>query len=241
LNTQARRVLVVDDEEAIRLLMSNVFRGAGYTVDCAGTGREALAKLEMPRPDLITVDLMMPDTTGWELIQKVCSSGPDAPPVVVVSGQTDFDTHPLIGCVAGVVHKPFMPRELLDVCATVLRGRDDRKPEPLQAERRRVPRREFVMDVRLAANVGNPLVTGRVVDLSPLGAEIEVPAELNAGQNLRVALRFPGRVRSVLVDGRIQYCAYRDSGAWACGLEFANITPDVQRELSTLLDVPAVL
>jgi DNA-binding response OmpR family regulator len=234
---EPRRVLIVDDEEPIRLLMSNVFRSAGYVVECAGTGREALAKLQTPT-DLVTVDLVMPDVSGWDLIETVCSQ-PDAPTVVIVSGQVDIEMHPLISCVAGVVNKPFMPRELIDVCDTVLRHREDRKTVPQEVERRRVPRRDFVMDVRLAANVGNPLLTGRVVDLSPLGAEIEVPAEMNAGQSLRLALRFPGRLRPVLVDGKIQYCAYRETGAWACGLEFANVTPDVQRELSTLLDIPS--
>jgi DNA-binding response OmpR family regulator len=235
---QPRRVLIVDDEEPIRLLMSNVFRAAGYAVDCAGTGSEALARLETT-PDLVTMDLVLPDVSGWDLIASL-STQPGSPLVVIVSGQADFETHPLIGCVAGVVHKPFMPRDLIDTCDAVLRNRDREAPKPAHdVERRRVPRRDFVMDVRLAPNVGNPLVTGRVVDLSPLGAEIEIPAKMNAGQNLRVALRFPGRMRPVLVDGKIQYCAFREAGAWTCGLEFANVAPDVQRELSTLLELPA--
>src|SRR5579859_3118981 len=109
------RILVVDDEEAIRCLMSNVLRSAGYSVECAGSGREALAKLEAPGPDLVTVDIMMPDITGWELIEKLRSRA-DAPMVVVVTGRPDVENHPLVSFVAGVVRKPFMPRELLDVC-----------------------------------------------------------------------------------------------------------------------------
>jgi DNA-binding response OmpR family regulator len=234
---QSRRVLIVDDEEPIRLLMSNVFKSAGYTVDVASSGVEALAKAQAP-PDLITMDLAMPDTSGWKLIETICAR-PAAPAVVIVSGHVDVDTHPLMSCVAGVVNKPFMPRELVDVCDAVLRTRGTRTLPAHSVERRRVARRHFVMDIRVAANIGNPLVTGRVVDLSPLGAEVEVPSQMNAGQSLRLALRFPGRLRPVLVDGKIQYCAHRDTGAWTCGLEFANVTPDLQRELSTLLDVPS--
>jgi DNA-binding response OmpR family regulator len=233
---QTRRVLIVDDEEPIRLLMSNVFRSAGYTVEVASNGTEAMAKIQSPQ-DLVTMDLAMPGMSGWELIQTICAR-PQAPAVVIVSGHIEVDTHPLMSCVAGVVNKPFMPRELVDVCNAVLRGRTDRKADAHDVERRRVARRDFVMDIRVAANIGNPLVTGRVVDLSPLGAEVELPSEMNAGQNLRLALRFPGRARPVLVDGKIQYCSSRGS-SWACGLEFANVTPDIQRELTTLLDVPS--
>jgi two-component system response regulator (stage 0 sporulation protein F) len=234
---QARRILIVDDEEPIRLLMSNVFRSAGYAVDVAANGSEAMAKIQSP-PDLVTMDLAMPGMSGWELIETICAR-PQAPAVVIVSGHIDVDTHPLMSCVAGVVNKPFMPRELVDVCNAVLRGRGESKSADPGVERRRVPRRDFVMDIRVAANVGNPLVTGRVVDLSPLGAEIEVPSQMNAGQSLRLALRFPGRSRPVLVDGKIQYCAHRGTGAWSCGLEFANVNPDLQRELSTLLSIPS--
>jgi DNA-binding response OmpR family regulator len=234
---EQRRVLVVDDEESIRCLMTNVFESAGYVVTSAGTGREAFEKLT-PAPDLITVDLVMPDLTGWELIERICSR-PDAPTVVVVSGRADADSHPLRGCVAGVVRKPFMPRELLDICETVLRGREKDRPAAAErVERRRVQRRDFVMDVRVAPNVGNPMLSGKVIDLSPLGAEVELPAQMTVGQRLRLALSFPGRPRPVLVDGRIQYCATRN-GIWACGLEFANVSADLRLELANLLEIPA--
>jgi len=231
---QARRVLVVDDEETIRCLMSDVFQAAGYDVECAGTGNEAFAKLSS-QTDLVTVDLMMPDVTGWEIIERICAQ-PNAPTVVVVSGRTDVDSHPLRGCVAGVVHKPFMPRQLIEVCDAVLRDKEKSVPSA-SPERRRVARRELVMDVRVAAYVGNPLLTGKVVDLSPLGAEVELPTLMQAGERLRLALNFPGRGRPLLVDGSIQYCAPRGVG-FACGLEFANLTTDLRQELSELLDIP---
>jgi len=230
-----RRVLVIDDEEGVRCLMTDVFQSAGYTVDSAATGREALAKLEA-RPDLVTVDLMMPDVTGWEIVEKVCSQ-PNAPACILVSGRSDAETHPMRRCVAGAVQKPFAPRELLEICDMVLRERTT--TEPPETERRRVPRRDFVMDVRVAANVGMPLLNGKLVDLSPLGAEVELPASMSAGDILRLAMRFPGRGRPVFVDGRIQHCSVRD-GIWACGLEFKNISPEVSQDLQTLLDIPGL-
>jgi DNA-binding response OmpR family regulator len=233
---QQRRVLVIDDEEPIRCLMMNVFQSAGYAVELAGTGREAFEKLES-KPDLVTVDLMMPDVTGWEIIEQVCAR-PNAPTVVVVSGRADVDGHPLRNCVAGVVHKPFMPRELLDICDTVLRGRKRSAAQTI--ERRRTPRRDFVMDVRVAPAVGNPMLNAKVVDLSPLGAEIELPTSMETDSVLRLAMRFPGQGRAVFVDGTIRYCAPRDGG-WTCGLEFSNVTPQTRHELTTLLDMSAMM
>lgn len=235
--SRQRRVLVVDDEESIRLLMSNVFRAGGYAVECVGTGREALAMLDS-LPDLVTVDLTMPDIPGWVLIEKILAL-PKPPVVVIVSGRTDIGSHPLLPRVAGVVHKPFGPHHLLEICEAALADRKTKKKAAAPAvERRRVPRREIVMDVRVAAAVGNPLFTGRVVDLSPLGAEIELPTAMDAGSQLRVALRFPGRTQPVLVDGRIQYCAPRDVGAWACGLAFSEVSEDLRQQLQSLLDLP---
>ena len=233
---QNRRVLVVDDEEPVRFLMSNVFQSAGYTVDCARSGREALEKLS-PRPDLMTLDLIMPELNGWQVIEAL-SSRPDPPLVVLVSGSTDSlgDRKALPACVAGVVNKPFLPRELLDICESVLRDR--REGEAPSDDRRRMGRREIVMDVRVAPSVGSPMVKGKLTALSPLGGEIEVPHALSAGQTVRLAFRFPGRDRALLIDAQVQYCAPRQS-YWACGLEFLNVTAPVHEEMAVLLDVPA--
>jgi CheY-like chemotaxis protein len=233
-----RHVLVVDDEEPVRFLMSNVFQSAGYKVDVAKNGREALEKLA-PRPDLMTLDLMMPDVTGWEVIEKLALHA-DPPTVVLVSGATDglAERKPLPSYVGGVVNKPFLPRELLDICDSVLR--DKPRGETPGAERRRVPRRDIVMDVRVAPSVGSPMVKGKLTVLSPLGAEIELPQSMSAGQTARLAFRFPGRDRALLLDGQVQYCASRPP-LWACGLEFVTVTAAVQEELATLLNLTATV
>jgi CheY-like chemotaxis protein len=233
-----RRVLVVDDEEPVRFLMANVFQSAGYTVECADGGSDALEKLTvLGAPDLMTLDLMMPGVTGWQVIEELRSRR-NPPVVVVVSGATDgmdgqgaFPPY-----VVGVLSKPFLPRDLLDICDTVLRDKEKDKMAPESVERRRVPRRDLVMDVRVAPAVGSPMLKGRLTDLSPLGAEIVLPTSMNAGQTVRLALRFPGRERALLVDGQIQYCALRDV-QWACGLEFVNVPAHVREELALLLDL----
>jgi CheY-like chemotaxis protein len=230
-----KRVLVVDDEEPVRYLMTNVFQSAGYKVETAKNGREALAMMDGPGPDLVTLDLMMPDITGWEVIEQL-RSRPDPPTVVLVSGATDglSSRRPLPFYVGGVVNKPFLPRDLLEICDSVLRERGREAPSN---ERRRIPRRDIVMDVRVAPSVGTPMLRGKLTDLSPLGAEVEVGTSVSVGQTVRLAFRFPGRDRALLIDGKVQYSTPRGP-LWACGLEFLNIAPLVQEELGSLLDIP---
>jgi CheY-like chemotaxis protein len=239
---QQRRVLVVDDEEPVRSLLMTVFESAGYVVDSAGGGREALAKLAPPAPDIMTLDLVMPDVTGWEVVEQL-STRPDPPAVILVSGSEGIDQRlPLPSYVGGVLNKPFLPRDLLDICENVLKDKErekDKMARPQLVERRRVPRRDLIMDVRLAPSVGSPMLRGRLTDLSTLGAEVELPNSMSAGQTVRMALRFPGREHALLVDGQIQYCAMK-SMLWACGLEFVNVSAKVQAELAVLLDLKSL-
>lgn len=79
------RILVVDDDAAIRDALSGALRDAGYDVAVAADGRQALALLT-PRPALMIVDLMMPELDGWELIDELQRAAPLADvPICVLS------------------------------------------------------------------------------------------------------------------------------------------------------------
>jgi CheY-like chemotaxis protein len=67
----ARKVLIVDDEEAVRALIREMLRDAGYETCEASRGREALALVSSECPDLAVLDLMLPDITGWEVLEKL--------------------------------------------------------------------------------------------------------------------------------------------------------------------------
>jgi CheY-like chemotaxis protein len=62
-------VLIVDDEESFRDVLKCVLDGEGYRLYEAATGQEAIAKLESERPDLVLLDLNLPDTDGWGVMQ----------------------------------------------------------------------------------------------------------------------------------------------------------------------------
>ena len=73
------RLLVVDDEETILELLSGSLRLAGFEVTTAASGMEALRVAAASRPDLIMLDVMMPDGDGFEVVRRMRSSGPDVP------------------------------------------------------------------------------------------------------------------------------------------------------------------
>jgi CheY-like chemotaxis protein len=64
------QILVVEDDDAIRGLVSEVLREDGYQVREATNGADALEKLRLGRPDLIVLDLMMPVMDGWTFVEK---------------------------------------------------------------------------------------------------------------------------------------------------------------------------
>jgi CheY-like chemotaxis protein len=84
------RVLLVDDEPLFRSPAALVLRRAGYTVDCAASGEEALRLLESVRPDLIILDLMMPGIGGLAVLRRLRSDARWAGlPAVVLSAGSD--------------------------------------------------------------------------------------------------------------------------------------------------------
>ena len=81
----AARILVIDDDAGIRESLCEVLEDAGYEVVSAADGRQALGMMN-PRPDVMLVDLMMPELDGWELLDELARTAPLADiPVCVLS------------------------------------------------------------------------------------------------------------------------------------------------------------
>lgn len=115
-----RRVLIVDDEPDIRLLIRVNLIQAGYEVLEAGNGREAIDLLDREEPDLILLDLRLPGLDGWEVIEHLKEQGvADRIPVVAISAHASPTTKDRAREVGfrSYVSKPFTPEELLDVVA----------------------------------------------------------------------------------------------------------------------------
>ena len=116
---EARRgpvVLIVDDDDELREYVRVNLEPEGYTVREAGSVEEGMRLLEDARPDLILLDVMMPEVDGWEMLQRVHDRhGVGAVPVVMFSGKVDeraADEAAERGA-HGFVGKPFDPGELI--------------------------------------------------------------------------------------------------------------------------------
>lgn len=80
-----KRILVVDDEENIRLLYKEELADEGYEVSVAASAEEALAKIEAERPDLITLDIRMPGVDGIEFLRLLRERDRDLPVIIVTA------------------------------------------------------------------------------------------------------------------------------------------------------------
>ncbi len=69
------RIMVVDDEPEICEIVRNELLKEGYTVDVANSGKECLEKIKKNKPDLILLDVMMPEMDGWDVCKKIKDDG----------------------------------------------------------------------------------------------------------------------------------------------------------------------
>jgi two-component system, OmpR family, response regulator len=118
------RVLVVEDEEHIGELVSMALRYNGFDVDLAGTGHDALSQARNRRPDLIVLDVMLPDIDGFDVARRVRESdGRDRVPVIFLSAK-DTTADKVTGLTLGgddYVTKPFSVEELIARVHAVMR------------------------------------------------------------------------------------------------------------------------
>jgi len=121
----SRLVLVVDDDEEIRNLLSFLIKKEGYGVETAGDGDEAQRKALALKPDLIVLDLMLPRHGGFELLRQWQGTELSRVPIVVVTGRyTDQSTADMIRQEANVVElleKPVKTKRFLLALQRILR------------------------------------------------------------------------------------------------------------------------
>jgi DNA-binding NtrC family response regulator len=85
-------ILVVDDEHGIRELLSEILNDEGHTVELAENAAQARAARLREKPDLVLLDIWMPDTDGVTLLKEWASSGALTMPVIMMSGHATIDT-----------------------------------------------------------------------------------------------------------------------------------------------------
>lgn len=114
-------ILVADDEANIRELARLYLRKEGYRVVTVNDGAEALAKVVEDAPDLLVLDLMMPNVDGWEVCRRIRVDN-DLPILMLTARDDDIDK--IVGLEMGAddyLTKPFNPRELVARVRAILR------------------------------------------------------------------------------------------------------------------------
>ncbi|WP_035803078.1 response regulator transcription factor [Kitasatospora mediocidica] len=129
--TSAARVLVVDDDPTVAEVVTGYLLRAGYAVDRAADGHEALERAAAGRPDLVVLDLMLPGIDGLEVCRRLRAGG--AGPAVVMLTAKGEESDRILGLELGAddyVTKPFSPRELVLRIQSVLRRHAAPAPGP---------------------------------------------------------------------------------------------------------------
>jgi DNA-binding response OmpR family regulator len=177
---KAMRILIVEDEKRIADFLSRGLQGAGYAVDTAPTGSQALECIHSTDYDLVILDLMLPDMDGLQVLQRVRSRQP-GPPTLILSARGGLDDR-VKGLEQGAddyLVKPFAFVELLARVRALLR-RGQPAPEKLQVSdltldciRRKVSRagetielapKEFGILEYMMRNKGRPLSRTMIVE-----------------------------------------------------------------------------
>jgi excisionase family DNA binding protein len=107
------RVLIVDDDEGIRAFVRANLELEGFDVREAGSAREGLSVLAEEAPDLILLDVMMPQMDGWEMLRRIQEQHGSIP-VVMFSGKVEAAGEAAERGATGFIGKPFDPQQLVD-------------------------------------------------------------------------------------------------------------------------------
>ena len=120
-----KKILIVDDEEDILHFLELVLREKGYEVATAANGQDALTRAQIEKPDLVLLDIMMPQMDGWEVLKLLRVDDETANiPVAMLSARTEAKDR-VQGLQEGAIDyicKPFSLGELLAKIETIFGG-----------------------------------------------------------------------------------------------------------------------
>jgi DNA-binding response OmpR family regulator len=177
---QRQHILVVDDEDDIRQLLREQLTRAGYEVVEATDGRAALRILYESKPDLVMLDIAMPDVDGWQTLERLRDIS-DVPVLVLTARDRELEkVRALRSGADDYVVKPFGRQELLARVAALLR-------RPARRERALGSYRDDALEIDFMRR--EVRVSDRIVELTPLefrllAAFVEHPNQVLTHQQL---------------------------------------------------------
>jgi two-component system OmpR family response regulator len=153
------KVLIVDDEPNIRDLLSTSLRFAGFSVHAVGNGADAVNAAEKGAPDIILLDVMLPDMNGFSVTKKLRSMGINAPVLFLTARDETADK--VTGLTVGgddYMTKPFSLDEIVARINAILRRTKQVETEESVLE---------VGEIKINQDAHEVFANGQVVDLSP--------------------------------------------------------------------------
>jgi DNA-binding response OmpR family regulator len=174
-------ILVVDDKDNIRELAKLYLVNEGYEVITAANGRQGLEAIAKHEPDLVLLDIMLPEMDGWEVCRTLRQEGNHVP-IIMVTARTD-DVDKIVGLELGAddyVTKPFNPRLLIARVKAVLR-RSQGQSEPQAQATETVA----LADVKIDKDRHEATVAGRAIELRPKEFDLLVAFAENPGLVLK--------------------------------------------------------
>jgi two-component system, OmpR family, response regulator len=169
-------LLVVEDDPSIRELLATSLRFAGFDVDTAATGNEALRAVERRGPDLVLLDVMLPDRDGFDVLRWLRSGGQTVPVLFLTARDSAEDK--ITGLTIGgddYVTKPFSLEEVIARVNAVLRRTRGSSDEPAEAPLR-------YADLELHVDSHEVRRADRLVSLSPTEFKLLHYLMRNAGR-----------------------------------------------------------
>lgn len=113
------RILVIDDDEDFRFIITRALEKEGYRAQAAGSGAEAVEALKSQNFDLALVDMKMPEMGGRETVKEIRQLDPQLP-VLLVTGSPDWPDRELQSATQGWIDKPFTLAQLRSMVREVL-------------------------------------------------------------------------------------------------------------------------
>ncbi len=224
---EVKNLLLVDDVELFLHLEKTILKRKTFSIDTARSGAEALEKARATLPDLILLDMFMPDLNGDEVCRALKSSAvTNSIPIIIVTMDSKLGSKEKCieaGC-DGFIYKPINKEVLITTVEEHLGIR--------KRCFRRVPTR---LECGVTDKEGD--ASAWIYNLSQTGAFITIEAEPEIGADQVLRFNIPGAKRTILTKAKVRwYGRLEKDGPSGYGVEFTSIEEEQQRTIRAFID-----